>query len=203
MQAPMTIKHYVSQMRKIPGGRFTMGRTEVTVGMWKEYCAAMGTPMPRDPGWGWIDSHPIVNVTWHDCNNYATWAGLRLPTATEWELAATGGDGRNYPWGGYGISTDGGWTYPGWDSSKCVNWTRGDRKTAPVGSVPAGTSPFGCADMIGNTWNWCANDYEGGKELRGGSWGLDDPDCFRCAFRLWFFPDGSFNFFGFRVVAAA
>jgi sulfatase modifying factor 1 len=95
MQAPMTIKQYVSQMRKIPGGRFTMGRTykvkderwveaevpahpveispfrmgatPVTVGMWREYVRANGNlSMPSLPKWDWIDDHPVVNVTWND-----------------------------------------------------------------------------------------------------------------------------------------
>lgn len=96
MQAPMTIKQYVSQMRKIPGGRFTMGRTypiddkfdhfkdevparqvdvssfllgatPITVGMWREYLRDnTSLSMPEPPKWGWNDSHPIVNVSWND-----------------------------------------------------------------------------------------------------------------------------------------
>ncbi len=96
MQAPMTIKQYVSQMRRIPGGRFTMGRTYsiddefglcedevpahlvdistfrmgatlVTVGMWREYVrASKQLSMPKVPDWDWIDDHPIVNVSWYD-----------------------------------------------------------------------------------------------------------------------------------------
>jgi sulfatase modifying factor 1 len=95
MQAPMTIKQYVSQMRKIPGGRFTMGRTypianeelykdevpahpvdisrfrmgatPVTVGMWREYVRANSSlSMPEPPEWGWKDSHPMVNLSWDD-----------------------------------------------------------------------------------------------------------------------------------------
>ena len=92
----MTIKQYVSQMRKIPGGRFTMGRTysikdvdglfkeevpahpvdispfrmgatSVTVGMWREYVRANSSlSMPEPPKWGWKDSHPMVNVSWND-----------------------------------------------------------------------------------------------------------------------------------------
>lgn len=96
MQAPMTIKQYVSQMRKIPGGRFTMGRTyeiddpekafsdelpahpvdistfrmgatPVTVGMWREYVRAnKRLSMPEAPDWGWCDDHPMINVSWND-----------------------------------------------------------------------------------------------------------------------------------------
>ena len=95
MQAPMTIKQYVSQMRKIPGGRFTMGRTydieypdsyknevpahqvdvssfllattPVTVGMWREYLRFNNQlSMPEAPEWDWNDDHPMVNVSWND-----------------------------------------------------------------------------------------------------------------------------------------
>ena len=92
----MTVKQYVSQMRKIPGGRFTMGRTyyikdesklyndelpahpvdispfrmgatPVTVGMWREYLRANSSlSMPEPPEWGWKDSHPMVDVSWND-----------------------------------------------------------------------------------------------------------------------------------------
>jgi formylglycine-generating enzyme required for sulfatase activity len=92
----MTIKQYVSQMRKIPGGRFTLGRTyylkdqsklyedevpqhpvdispfrmgatPVTVGMWREYLRANSSlRMPDPPVWAWKDSHPLVNVSWND-----------------------------------------------------------------------------------------------------------------------------------------
>jgi sulfatase modifying factor 1 len=95
MQAPMTIKQYVSQMRKIPGGRFTMGRTykdediggnndelpahpvdistfrlgatPITVGMWREYVRKnVHLSMPKTPSWDWIDDHPMVNISWND-----------------------------------------------------------------------------------------------------------------------------------------
>jgi formylglycine-generating enzyme required for sulfatase activity len=201
--APL-LAQYKKEMRDI-NGQFKMGRTEVTVGMWKQYCQIVGKEMPvNTPSWGWIDSHPMVLVSWYDCKDYAEWAGLRLPTGNEWELAATGGDGRNHPWGGYG---DGYWDQvkgyfitAGWDPSKCVCVERGDRSTAPVGSIPDGDSPFGCSDMSGNVEEWCANDYLGGKEVRGGSLWREFPEYFRCARRDWEEPEYWNNqYVGFRL----
>ena len=87
----------------------------------------------------------MVNVDWNDANAYAEWAGAALPTEAEWEKAARGTDGRIYPWGN------------DWDRTKCVNAVH---STMPVGSIPAGASPYGCQDMAGNVWQWCADWYD-------------------------------------------
>jgi formylglycine-generating enzyme required for sulfatase activity len=211
----MTIAEYKRQMRDI-NGQFKMGRTEVTVAMWKEYCAATNQSMPSRPFGEWIDNHPIVFVSWNDImgtdgkGGYCAWASsvsgesLSLPTESQWEYAATRGDGRNYPWGGYGPSTDGGLTYPGWDSSKCVNWVRGDRTTAPVGSLPAGNSPFGCSDMAGNVREWCLDADTvnlDSKVFKGGSWGNEHPGLFWCALHGSCGPYNVGGDFGFRLSA--
>jgi hypothetical protein len=192
------LAQYIKDMCDI-NGQYRMGSTEVTVAMWREYYEATGEQMPRSPDWGWIDNHPMVNVSWHDImgtdgkGGYCPWASsvsgvnLSLPTDSQWEFAATGGDGRIYPWGGYGPSTDNGETYPGWDSSKCVNSVSGSRtSTAPVGSLPAGNSPFGCSDMAGNVHEWCLDanpDNPDYHVFMGGSWFEFFPHMFRCAIR--------------------
>lgn len=188
---PFTIADYKRQMKDI-NGQFKMGRTEVTVGMWREYCQIFGKLMPPTPSWGWIDTHPIVNVSWNDCKAYADWAALRLPTGAEWQLAASGGDGRWFPWG------------QDWDPSKCVNSDSNPRRssTSPVGTLPAGDSPFGCSDMSGNAFEWCANDYEDGKEMRGATWIDSNGYLFRCDTRHWDFPESigvTYPSYGFRL----
>ncbi|MEI7831767.1 MAG: SUMF1/EgtB/PvdO family nonheme iron enzyme, partial [bacterium] len=76
-------------------------RDEVTVAQYQAFCTATSRNMPTAPSWGWIATHPIVNVTWNDAKDYADWAGVKLPTEAQWEKAARGTDKRNYPWGGY------------------------------------------------------------------------------------------------------
>jgi formylglycine-generating enzyme required for sulfatase activity len=163
--------------------------------------------------------HPVVHVSWNDAMAYCRWAGGTLPTEARWEKAARGVDGRIYPWGNE------------WDGSRC-NWAGrpngpghpcGDceRGTTPVGSFPAGISPYGLYDMIGNVWEWCLDRYgfeyyrhsppknpEGpgrGKErsLRGGAWVNDDTKFLRCASRAFSSQDSSDAFCGFRICLKA
>jgi len=103
--------------------------------------------MPSKPKWGWIDNHPIVNVSWNDAKAYADWAGVVLPTEAQWEKAARGTDGRIYPWDNE------------WDAIKCVNFTNSKSGTKPVGSILSGSSPYECLDMAGNVWEWCGDWY--------------------------------------------
>ncbi len=136
----------------------------------------------------------MVGISYVDCEKYAEWAGLRLPTGSEWELAASGGDGRNYPWGGFGpMKRDG--TWPGWDPNRCICWVpsrsapSGSQRPKPVavGSVPAGNSPFGCADMAGNVWEWTSEVsklYPAKREIRGGSWAKSAAGVFLCNYKV-------------------
>uniref|UniRef100_UPI003753AA97 bifunctional serine/threonine-protein kinase/formylglycine-generating enzyme family protein n=1 Tax=Armatimonas sp. TaxID=1872638 RepID=UPI003753AA97 len=180
---------------------FRMGRTPVTVGMWKEYAdTKLGGTMPELPddypvwakGWDSVLEHPIVNVSWEDCKAYADWAGLVLAGELQWEFAASGSNGRVYPWGDM------------WDANKCQcsKKTPGDAGgTAPVGSFPAGS--FGLYDMAGNVWEWCSDWYDSEKKYRvarGGSWYDNRTDGFRCAVRGWGSPDNrSGGNCGFRL----
>lgn len=136
--------------------------------------------------------HPVVLVSWNDAKAFCAWAGLRLPTEQEWEKAARGDkDGRIYPWG------------DNWLERRCNTLEAGIGHPTPVGQYsPQGDSPYGCADMVGNVWEWIESRYgqrQRGRVLRGGSWSYGRASVL--VHSLYFKPDFAHFDFGFRVVA--
>jgi formylglycine-generating enzyme required for sulfatase activity len=101
---------------------------------------------------------PVTWVDLEDARAYAAWAGKRLPREEEWQFAAQGTDGREWPWG-----TE-------WDPTRTAH---GRPAPSPVDAYPAGASPFGCLGMSGNVWEWTESERDDGHTryaiLKGGS----------------------------------
>src|SRR3972149_1956753 len=115
---------------------FYIDRFPITNSQYKKFVDATGDKEP----FFWNNERfnkplqPVVGVSWNDAVAYARWAGKRLPREIEWEKAARGGDGREYPWGHI---------HRGWKSGDCTLWsTRRDELQLGVRKV--GVSPFGC-----------------------------------------------------------
>jgi formylglycine-generating enzyme required for sulfatase activity len=167
----------------------------LTNAQYKRFVDATGYRAPRH----WKDGtypegkalHPVVHVTWRDAVAYAEWAGKRLPAEEEWEKAARGTGGREYPWGD-------------WEEGRCNTSEAGVKDTTPVGQYsPGGDSPYGCVDMAGNVWEWTTSEHEaaqGYRVLRGGSWSNSRGRA-RCAGRIRHYPGFSRDNVGFRCVS--
>ena len=133
---------------------FWIYRTEVTQSMYQECDEQNACPAPvmiNDPvakqyGNSRFKDYPVVMVTWQSALAYCQWAGGRLPTEAEWEKAARGIDGRLFPWGNDSLAEG----MAGYLSSS----------PSPVGSYPAGSSPYGVYDMAGNVLEWVNDLFE-------------------------------------------
>jgi formylglycine-generating enzyme required for sulfatase activity len=199
---------------------YYIARTPVTNAQYAAFVQAASHDLPKHwesgkPPEGKED-HPVVYVSWHDAMDYCSWLSqvtgeaYRLPSEAEWEKAARGTDGRIYPWGDKPP-----------DKGRC-NFADNVGGTTPVGRYsPQGDSPYGCADMAGNVWEWTRSlderypydpsdgrenlevkDARGvGRMLRGGAYYIAVGSV-RCADRLGASPVGRLWYLGFRVVAA-
>jgi len=153
---------YVTDAEKGQGSwQFWEGRWVVRMdGNWKNPYFVQG------------DDHPVVSISWNDAVAFCNWLSERtgvdfkLPTAAQWEKGARGTDERIYPWGNE-IPDGTRANYADTNFSKKYDDSRkadksvndGFTETSPVGTFPAGASPYGLLDMAGNVWEWCYDVY--------------------------------------------
>ncbi|MFC1544755.1 SUMF1/EgtB/PvdO family nonheme iron enzyme [Gemmatimonadota bacterium] len=183
---------------------FMIDRYEVTNSQYKDFIASTGysPPLmwqngsyPADMG-----DYPVVYVSWLDSQAYARWIGKRLPTEREWEKAARGANGYQWPWGDQ--------FYPHRANVK----ESAVGHTMPVGSYLNGANEEGVLDLAGNVWEWVQDrlvpyqDYSGAmnyfpsgffKIQRGGSFKTSG-DRARGAYRGAGEVDHIYNDVGFR-----
>jgi iron(II)-dependent oxidoreductase len=157
-----------------------------------------------------VPDQPVQHVCWYEADAYARWAGRRLPTEAEWEKAArfepATGRSHRFPWGD--------------ENPTPAHANLGQRHLQPAaaGSYPAGASPLGVHQLIGDVWEWTSSGFSGYpgfapfpyreysevffggdyRVLRGGSFGTD-PAAVRATFRNWDHPVRRQIFAGFRL----
>ncbi|MGB1287558.1 MAG: SUMF1/EgtB/PvdO family nonheme iron enzyme [Aggregatilineales bacterium] len=184
---------------------------------WWEGLAGEQPDMPSEQYWK-INNHPRERVNWYDAMAFCRWLSwklggayaidrlsdwlIRLPTEFEWEKAARGTDGREYPYGNT------------FDAKKGNVKDSGYAQTTPVTAHPDGASPYDVYDMSGNVWEWCLTGYDSSqietnnisserRVLRGGSFIDNLTNNSRCAYRGGLVPHVCGYFYGFRVVWAS
>jgi serine/threonine-protein kinase len=187
--------------RKVRVDSFWIDVYPVTNREYAEFVRATGHRFPQhwespEPS-STIATHPVVHVTWKDACAYAEWCGKRLPTMVEWQAAARGRDGRQYPWG----------DEPDPSRLNCRESRIGE--TTPVGKYPGGISPCGLHEAAGNVAEWVSGSFPGANKgqpliraVCSGSF-RDPIRRSRCASRRGYRDEGKAAHVGFRCARDA
>ena len=205
---------------KVYLSEYQISRYEITNAQYRAFVEATNRPPPRGQQGEeiWKDENfkagtqPVVGVTWFDAQAYAEWIGGSLPTEAQWERAARGTKGRTYPWGNAPPK-----------AQHHANFARRYNRPTSVGHFSNGASPDGIADLAGNVWEWCLDEYNStfyqqnkkrvqrnplnlrfrdvlrARVIRGGAWDVGRT-FLRSALRSPFYPLDSTRTIGFRVV---
>jgi len=205
---PVTVAHY--QAFIAAGGYENIGYWTGSGRLWLAANRGNEPAYWDEDRWAGNACLPVVGVSWFEAVAFCRWLSVvlgrecRLPTEVEWEKAAGGGQNRIYPWGDR------------FDSQKCNTHAAGIGHTVSVGTFsPAGDSPYGCWEMVGNVSEWVLNKFvpypyvaEDGREdlegtaervTRGGSWHSPDFRARKSA-RGMNHPSFQDNDLGFRIV---
>ncbi len=146
-------------------------------------------------------NHPVVDISRKDAESYCLWLSsmtgksYRLPDEHEWEKAARGDNGQDYPWSGRNF-----------DPSRCNSAESGFHDTTPVDFYDNGKSPYECYDMVGNVSEWTRTTEDGYAIIRGSSYktsydGTRRRESSDCHFRINLEPDYVSPVIGFRIVS--
>lgn len=153
-------------------------------------------------------AQPVTGVSFFEAEAFARFVGGRLPTEVEWEKAARGCDGRTHPWGDDEPDLSRAHFAPGFVPVAAT--------TRPADDLPRGDSPWGCRQMAGNLFEWCADPFHADgparrghmqvevrqsprRVLKGGAWHTG-AQRLRASARWSFTPDLRDNVVGFRIV---
>ncbi len=162
----------LEDLEEVQVGAFEIDLCVVSNRQYLDFVRATGHRQP--PHWGQAGDgplpfpeaqadHPVVNVSHEDATAYCRWAGLRLPTGDEWELAARGPEALLYPWG------------EAYDPELCNSAESRKGGPVPVQSHEGGRSPCGCYQMTGNVLEWVDENHpenDAFTYLRGGCWAV-------------------------------
>lgn len=155
-----------------------------------------------------VEHQPVIHVSWHEAQAWCRWAGRRLPSEVEWELAASGTEKNTYPWG------------DDESTNAHVNMDSHVLGCIDVAALPESDSVFGCRQMLGNVWEWTDTTFTPFSEftpdmyadysqplfnitkvLRGGAW-TTRSRMIRNTWRNYYGPDRNDVFSGFRTCKA-
>ena len=199
--------------RQIELDGFYMGRYPITNAQYQVFVSRTRQSLPRYQEKSRFNSSlmPVVGITWYEAVAFCDWLSekndqkFRLPTEAEWEKSARGTDGRQYVWGDQ------------WHLDKAHFAESRFKQLVEIGVYEENVSPYGCRDMVGNCYQWCADWFHAQtykyssninpkgakagrrKVIRGGSWNTKGQFSGRCANRAAHPPDQAPNWIGFRL----